>query len=133
MPPDVVFAQPTDGYNGNKKDLQARIETDCSGHGSPNPAVCGTAIDPNGTVVSVTYTIKRSNIGTYCWTPGGSSNGYPPGGCGVFRPVQRSGDKWSIPDYIYPGSIAWNYTVTIRATDDLGAITEQSISFRVRP
>lgn len=133
VPPAVVFTQPIDGFNGDKQTLQALIGPQCSGHGSTNPAVCGTAIDPNGSDVSVTYTIKRSNIGTYCWTPGGSSNGYPPGGCGVFRPVERDGDKWSIPGYIYPGVIAWNYTITIRATDTLGAITEKSIRFRVSP
>ncbi len=55
-----------------------------------------------------------------------------PASC-AFRDADRVGDKWIIPTWTYTGIQGWNYTLTIRATDNLGAVSEKFISFRVNP
>lgn len=130
VPPNIVFIQPTNGYTGNKADLQGRLDLDCAGIVG---GICGTAIDPNGTVTSVEYILQRTGFGTYCYVPGGNPNGYPVGGSCVYRSAVLNGDKWTIPGNLYGGLIGWNYTLTIKAKDNSGAITEKAIKFRVEP
>ncbi|WP_082357667.1 MULTISPECIES: signal peptidase I [Arthrobacter] len=130
VPPNIVFTQPTNGFTGTKAQLQARLDRDCD---RIVGGICGTAIDPNGTVVSVEYILQRTNIGTYCYVPGGNPNGYPAGGSCRYRSAERNGDTWTIPGNLFGGLIGWNYTLTIKATDNHGAVTEKAIEFRVTP
>lgn len=130
VPPNIVFTQPTNGYTGNKVDLQGRLDRDCAGIVG---GICGTAIDPNGTVTSVEYILQRTGFGTYCYVPGGYPNGYPVGGSCKYRSAEKNGDRWTIPGNLYGGLIGWNYTLTIKAKDNSGAITEKAIKFRVDP
>ena len=126
----ISFTRPVNGYTGTTVGAHSHITSECdSSYGSTRGAACGTATD-NGSVASIEYILQRTGgtLGVRCWNGGNlwvTDCSY--------RNAGRTGNRWVVPrgflstPYISDG----NFTLTIRATDNLGNVTVNSINYTV--
>lgn len=121
IPPTVNFIAPTNTWSGTAAQLRTLISTACAA----TIAACGTATD-NGTIVSVQYILQRSGLlGATCWD-GSSwvvSCSYR---TATYTPATQ---RWTIAGNAHAGALAASYTLTIRATDNDGLVTVQTITY----
>ncbi len=131
--PVITFTRPVHGYSASSLSAHAFITGECdSNYGSTWGAACGTVTD-NGSVAKVEYILQRTGgtLGVRCWNPDAFLVHWV-SDCS-FRPASRTGNRWSVPrpggslPYISDGS----FTLTIRATDNLGNVSSSSVNFTV--
>jgi signal peptidase I len=122
--PAITFTAPTNGATGRHVPYQSVVRDAC---GTATPA-CGTVSDESG-VASVTYQLKRegNTLGTRYFHPefGGVWNTD-----GGFESADRSGSTWLLDGLITTAYVAdGTFTLTVRATDHGGNVSEASIRF----
>ncbi|NYG57383.1 signal peptidase I [Nocardioides daedukensis] len=136
-PPTIGFTMPINGMTGTtagSPSMQDQVNSICENgaYGGGYSAACGTVAD-GGSITDVKYILQRAGgtLGTRCWN-GGSlwvTN------CS-FRTADTTTDKkrWSVPRLTaitYPYLSDGVFTLTIRATDNSGNVTESSIKYTV--
>lgn len=125
--PSITFMQPASGVTRTTIQMQDDVTAACGAAW----AGCVTATD-NGTVSTVQYVLKRvGNVtGTKCWD--GSTSWVAD--CSLRSATSAGGGVWKIPKLTlitYPYISDGDFSLTIRATDNLGNVTTAVAAFVV--
>lgn len=87
----------------------------------------GTVTD-DGTVESIQYIFRRQKRSEQCWNGAWTNN------C-MFVDAKRAGTRWSVPGFFndpYASRSGYTYSLTIKATDSQGFVTERAMTFTMR-